>query len=60
MKNRLKLEKIILGIKEKISSFLLENKKILVACSGGRDSVFWYTYCMRFLLVLSYLCLSFL
>ena len=40
MKNRLKLEKIILGIKEKISSFLLENKKILIACSGGRDSVF--------------------
>ncbi len=40
MKNRLKLEKIMLGIKEKISSFLLENKKLLVACSGGRDSVF--------------------
>ena len=40
MKNDLKMQKIMLGINEKISVFLKNNKKILVACSGGRDSVF--------------------
>lgn len=40
MKNELKFQKILVGIYEKLQIILSDNKNLVVACSGGRDSVF--------------------